>query len=95
MEENNISVYDIFSLDRKISLEAKGLLSLINGLINNDDHSLKKIYEMCNEDKSFVDNLVIELLDNGYLFLSTVRDDSGKDIFYVFDIDNFRSTERK
>jgi hypothetical protein len=95
MEENNISVYDIFSLDRKISLEAKGLLSLINGLINNDDHSLKKIYEMCNEDKSFVDNLVIELLDNGYLFLSTIRDDSGKDIFYVFDIDNFRSTERK
>lgn len=95
MEENNISVYDIFSLDRKISLEAKGLLSLINGLINNDDHSLKKIYEMCNEDKSFVDNLVIELLDNGYLFLSTIRDDSGKDIFYVFDIDNFRSTGRK
>lgn len=95
MEENNISVYDIFSLDRNISLEAKGLLSLINGLINNDDHSLKKIYELCNEDKSFVDNLVIELLDNGYLFLSTIRDDSGKDIFYVFDIDNFRSTERK
>ncbi len=91
MEEKNITVYDIFSLDRKISLEAKGLLSIINGLINNDEHSFKKIYELCNEDKSFIDNLVIELLDNGYLFLSTIRDDSGKDLFYVFDIDNFRT----
>lgn len=88
MKNKIITMPEFCTLDNKVSLEAKGLYSLIMGFVNQEEHSLNKLYQMCNEDKSYVDSLIIELINNGYLYLATVSENKEcNDVFHVFELE--------
>lgn len=88
MKYKSITMPEFCTLDNSVSLEAKGLYSLIMGFVNQENHSLNELYKMCNEDKSYVDSLIIELIDKGYLYLATLSNNDSKDVFHIFELNN-------
>ena len=75
---------DFCLFDENISLEAKGLYSLIQSMVADEETSLTKLYELANEDKNYLSSLIIELVENNYLFLSVPRDLGDNELYHIF-----------
>lgn len=84
----NMFMNNICLEDPKVSLEAKGLYySMLMGMYNKN-HSLNDLIKVSNEDKEFIYKLIIELVENNYLFLSIKVSES--DTFFAFETDKCR-----
>lgn len=86
MNENefvNMFMNNVCLIDPRVSLEAKGFYYSMLMNMYNKNHSLKELIRESNEDVEFIYKLIIELIENGYLFLSVkVSED---DAFFVFE----------
>lgn len=82
MEDQKI--VNLCLLDENVSLEAKGLYSLIQSMVANEDTSLKKLYELANEEKNYLNNFILELVENNYLFLSVPRELGEDELYHIF-----------
>lgn len=71
--------------DPKVSLEAKGFYYSMLMNMYNKNHSLTNLIRNSNEDKDFIYKLLIELIENNYIFLSIKV--SENDAFFVFETD--------
>lgn len=79
----NMFMNNVCLIDPNVSLEAKGFYYLMLMNMYNKNHSLKELIRKSNEDVEFIYKLIIELIENGYLFLSVkVSED---DAFFVFE----------
>lgn len=63
--------------DKKLSLKAKGLLSLMLSLPNDWDYSIEGLATICVEGESSIRTILKELEDNNYLVRNRIRDDKG------------------
>ncbi|MFA6777334.1 MAG: hypothetical protein WCR80_02645 [Bacilli bacterium] len=82
MEKKEIINYCL--LDENVSLEAKGLYSIIQSMVSNEDTSLKRLYELANEDKNYLNNLILELVENNFLYLSLPKDLGDCELYHIF-----------
>ena len=64
--------------DRKLSLKAKGLLSLMLSLPDSWDYSLLGLASICIESKETIRRTLNELKENKYLKVIESRDDNGR-----------------
>ena len=79
----NMFMNKVCLIDPRVSLEAKGFYYSMLMNMYNKNHSLKELIRESNEDVEFIYKLIIELIENGYLFLSVkVSED---DAFFVFE----------
>lgn len=79
----NMFMNNVCLIDPRVSLEAKGFYYSMLMNMYNKKHSLKELIRESNEDVEFIYKLIIELIENGYLFLSVkVSED---DAFFVFE----------
>ena len=79
----NMFMNNVCLIDPRVSLEAKGFYYSMLMNMYNKNHSLKELIRKSNEDVEFIYKLIIELIENGYLFLSVkVSED---DAFFVFE----------
>jgi len=79
----NMFMNNVCLIDPRVSLEAKGFYYSMLMNMYNKNHSLKELIRESNEDVEFIYKLIIELIENGYLFLSVkVSED---DAFFVFE----------
>lgn len=79
----NMFMNNVCLIDPNVSLEAKGFYYSMLMNMYNKNHSLKELIRKSNEDVEFIYKLIIELIENGYLFLSVkVSED---DAFFVFE----------
>ncbi|MDD4188397.1 MAG: hypothetical protein PHX04_06585 [Bacilli bacterium] len=86
MEEKdfaNTFMNNICLIDPNVSLEAKGFYYSMLMNMYNKNHSLSELIEKSNEDIEFIYKLIIELIENGYLFISIKVSES--DTFFVFE----------
>ena len=68
--------------DKKLSLKAKGLLSLILSLNDNWSFSVNGLTKICLEQKTAIKRALDELKLNGYLKIQKLKDDRGKFYYY-------------
>lgn len=71
--------------DRRLTLKAKGLLSVMLSLPDNWDYSVEGIVAICTESKTAVQSTLKELENTGYLNRSQIQDSHGR-FDYVYDI---------
>lgn len=71
--------------DRRLTLKAKGLLSVMLSLPDNWDYSVEGIVAICTESKTAVQSTLKELENTGYLNRSQIQDAHGR-FDYVYDI---------
>lgn len=64
--------------DKKLSLRAKGLLSVMLSLPDNWDYSVNGLVAICNEGISVIRKILKELEENRYLVRKRLQDKSGK-----------------
>lgn len=76
--ENFSIISNIHFKDRRLSLRAKGLLSLILSLPSDWDLTLKGLVKICTEGRDAVGNTVKELQSFGYVKKSQTRHTNGK-----------------
>lgn len=74
---------NICLVDPKVSLEAKGFYYAMLMNMYNKNHSLSELIDSQNYDKDFIYSLIIELVENGYLFLTLKY--SKNDSIFVFE----------
>ena len=88
-KNNNYTCMGNYHLkDRKLSLKAKGLLSVMLSLPENWDYSINGLTAICIESRGIVKNTLSELKDNGYLEITKLmpnQTESGR-YEYVYDI---------
>ena len=78
----NMFMNNICLVDPNVSLEAKGFYYSMLMNMYNKNHSLKELINKSNEDIEFIYKLIIELVENGYLFLGVkVSEDSSVFLF--------------
>lgn len=71
--------------EKKMSLKAKGLLSLMLSLPDNWDYSINGLVAICKENETSIKTTLNELKEYGYLNILKVRNDKGQ-YEYVYDI---------
>lgn len=64
--------------DRRLSLKAKGLLSLMLSLPNNWDYSILGLSSICVESRDTIRKILNELKVNKYLKVIETRDENGR-----------------
>ena len=64
--------------DRKLSLKAKGLLSLMLSLPDNWDYSLLGLSCICLESRDSIRKILHELKENDYLKIVETREENGR-----------------
>lgn len=76
--ENYTIVSNVCVRDNRISLKAKGLMSLVMSLPNDWDFSIQGLSSIVKEGKSAIYAAINELKEFGYCNVITSRDDKGK-----------------
>lgn len=84
--DNYSVISNIHFKDRRLSLRAKGLLSLILSLPDNWDLTLKGLVKICTEGRDAVSNAIKELETYGYIKKIQPRDKNGKLQKIVYEI---------
>lgn len=69
--------------DKKLSLRAKGLLSLMLSLPDNWDYSINGLGSICKESREIIRKTLQELKDNHYLEMKECHDENGR-FFYDY-----------
>ena len=69
----NMFMNNVCLIDPRVSLEAKGFYYSMLMNMYNKNHSLKELIRKSNEDVEFIYKLIIELIENGYLFCSCAK----------------------
>lgn len=64
--------------DKRLSLKAKGLLSLVFSLNDNWTFSIRGLVKICKEEKTAVSNTLKELVEYNYLRIDRNKDSKGK-----------------
>lgn len=77
IEEGYIVMGNYHLMDKKLSLKAKGLLSLMLSLPENWNYSTLGLSSICIESRDTVRNILKELKENKYLKVVESRDDDG------------------
>ena len=77
-EEGYIVMGNDHLRDKKLSLKAKGLLSLMLSLPENWNYSTLGLSSICIESRDTVRNILKELKENKYLKVVESRDDNGR-----------------
>ena len=74
--------------DKRLSLKAKGLLSLMLSLPDNWDYSVEGLSSICKESSGYIKNILDELREYGYLVITKYYPgtDNNSRIKYVYDI---------
>lgn len=82
-----ISNYTVMSnyhfQDKRLSLKAKGLLSLVLSLNDNWTFSIRGLIKICKEEKTAINNILKELVKYNYLKIDKCNDKSGK-YYYIY-----------
>lgn len=69
--------------DKRLSLKAKGLLSLVLSLNDNWTFSIRGLVKICKEEKTAINNTLKELIKYNYLKIDKRNDRKGK-YYYVY-----------
>ncbi len=77
-EEGYIVMGNYHLKDRRLSLKAKGLLSLMLSLPNNWDYSILGLSSICVESRDTIRKILNELKVNKYLKVIETRDENGR-----------------
>lgn len=77
-EEGYIVMGNYHLRDKKLSLKAKGLLSLMLSLPDTWNYSILGLSSICIESGDTVRNILKELKENKYLKVVENRDDNGR-----------------
>lgn len=77
-EEGYIVMGNYLLKDRRLSLKAKGLLSLMLSLPDNWDYSILGLSSICVESKDTIRKILNELKVNKYLKVIETRDENGR-----------------
>ena len=86
LEQENFTVMTNYHLkDRRLSLKAKGLLSLMLSLPDDWDYSLKGLVAICKEEKDAIRSMLDELKQYKYLKIEPDRHKSGR-FQYIYTI---------
>lgn len=74
--------------DKKISLKAKGLLSVMLSLPEKWDYSIEGLTKICKEGERAIKNTLNELKENKYLIITKLypNQTESKKIEYIYDI---------
>lgn len=72
------TISNVFLRDKNLSLKAKGFLSLIMGLPEDWEFSIRGICQIIKEGTTCVYSIISELKEQGYCIVQVVRDKSGK-----------------
>lgn len=64
---NYITMSNFHLRDDRLSMEAKGLMSVILSFPDNWNNSIKEIEEICKENKLFIESTLKELEKYGYI----------------------------
>jgi len=74
--------------DKRLSLKAKGLLSVMLSLPETWDYSIAGLVSICKENTSAVKSALEELKENGYLCVTKEypTEDNGGRITYIYDV---------
>lgn len=90
----SISTYHL--RDKNLSLKAKGLLTIMLSL-PNEDYSLKEICKICNEDEIIINTMVKELEQRGYIDIKkNTESNSNNDYVYtVYEYLPFNTKSKK
>lgn len=72
--------------EKKMSLKAKGLLSIMLSLPEDWDYSISGLITLSKDGKDSISNTLIELEKFGYLIRTQEKDENGKFIGYRYDI---------
>ena len=67
--------------DRRLSLKAKGLLSLMLSLPDNWDFSMTGLTSICIESRDTIRKILNELKNNKYLKVVESRDENGRSYY--------------
>lgn len=84
-EENYTKINNFYLRDKRLSLKAKGLFTIILSLPDTWCFSNTGLCMLCKEGKIAVDNALNELKDNGYLKLTRRQNNKGK-FYYDYDV---------
>lgn len=77
-EEGYIVMGNYHLKDRRLSLKAKGLLSLMLSLPDNWDYSILGLLSICVESRDTIRKILNELKVNKYLKVIETRDGNGR-----------------
>ena len=77
-EEGYIVMGNHHLKDRRLSLKAKGLLSLMLSLPDNWDYSILGLASICVESRDTIQKILNELKVNKYLKIIETRDENGR-----------------
>lgn len=77
-EEGYIVMGNYHLKDRRLSLKAKGLLSLMLSLPSNWDYSILGLSSICVESRDTIRKILNELKVNKYLKVIETRDENGR-----------------
>lgn len=77
-EEGYIVMGNYLLKDRRLSLKAKGLLSLMLSLPDNWDYSILGLSSICVESRDTIRKILNELKVNKYLKVIETRDENGR-----------------
>lgn len=77
-EEGYIVMGNYHLKDRRLSLKAKGLLSLMFSLPSNWDYSILGLSSICVESRDTIRKILNELKVNKYLKVIETRDENGR-----------------
>lgn len=77
-EEGYIVMGNYHLKGRRLSLKAKGLLSLMLSLPNNWDYSILGLSSICVESRDTIRKILNELKVNKYLKVIETRDENGR-----------------
>jgi len=69
--------------DKRLSLKAKGLLSLVLSLNDKWTFSIRGLAKICKEEKTAIKNTLNELVKYNYLIINKNKDNKGK-FYYVY-----------
>lgn len=75
--DNYTTISNVFIKDEKLSLKAKGFLSLVMSLPSDWDFSINGICAVIKEGKTSIYNIISELKNLGYCEYTTIRNDKG------------------
>lgn len=80
-------VSNIHLKDKRLSLKAKGLLTLMLSLPDNWDYSIKGLCAICKENETAISSAIKELKENGYVVINKLNPNKQcKRFTYVYDI---------
>lgn len=76
--DNYIAMSSYHLKDRRLSIRAKGLLTLLLSLPEDWEFSMDALKKLVNEEESDINRIIVELTAAGYFKSMVIRDEKGR-----------------